>query len=60
MFPKILMKILARIKKCLILLIIQLSDNSKKLLVNNMKDETCGASTRICWIEFQDGFLFGR
>ena len=54
------MKILARIMKCLILSIIQPSDNSKKLLVNNMKDETGVVSARICWTEFQDGFLFGR
>ena len=40
------MKILVKIKKCLILVIIHLSQNIMRLVVGKMKNETAGVAIR--------------
>ena len=62
---KMSMKILATIKICLTLAIIQLSQNnmtinSKKLVIHKMKDETAGVAIEEFAKEAKDIFLFVR
>ena len=54
-------KILAAMKKCLILVIImpKYYDDSNKLVIAKMKDETSN-DWRIYWIEAKIAFILGR
>ena len=54
------MKILVRIKKCLILVIIQLSQNIMRLVAGKMKDETTGVAIQeLFWIKAKAVIFFG-